>query len=48
MLSLFAIYRRYHLTSDNDEGEDKMSKGAEKEGLSPKEIADKYIAIFER
>lgn len=37
-----------HLTSDNDEGEDKMSKGAEKEGLSPKEIADKYIAIFEK
>ena len=36
-----------HLTSDQDEGEDKMEKGAKREGLTPKEVADKYIAIFE-
>ncbi|MCR4326750.1 MAG: cysteine--tRNA ligase [Candidatus Roizmanbacteria bacterium] len=36
-----------HLTSDADTGEDKMSKGAKKEGLTPDEIADKYIAQFE-
>ena len=36
-----------HLTSDQDEGEDKMEKGAKREGLSPKQIADKYIKIFE-
>lgn len=36
-----------HLTSDSDEGEDKMEKGAKREGLSPEEIADKYIQIFE-
>lgn len=36
-----------HLTSDADTGEDKMSKGAKKEGLTPEEIADKYIAQFE-
>jgi len=37
-----------HLTSDGDTGEDKMEKGAKREGLSPKQIADKYIAIFEK
>lgn len=37
-----------HLTSDADEGEDKMAKGARREGISPKEVADKYIAEFER
>lgn len=37
-----------HLTSDADEGEDKMDVGAKKENLSPKEIADKYIKIFEQ
>ncbi len=37
-----------HLVSDEDEGEDKMAKGAAREGLSPDEIADKYIKIFER
>ncbi len=37
-----------HLTSDSDTGEDKMEKGAKREGLSPREIADKYIALFER
>lgn len=36
-----------HLTSDADEGEDKMDKGAKRENLTPKQIADKYIAIFE-
>jgi len=36
-----------HLTSDADTGEDKMSKGAKKEGLTPDEIAEKYIAQFE-
>jgi cysteinyl-tRNA synthetase len=36
-----------HLTSDEDSGEDKMDKGAKREGLTPREIADKYINIFE-
>lgn len=36
-----------HLTSDGDDGEDKMEKGAKREGLTPQEIADKYIKIFE-
>jgi cysteinyl-tRNA synthetase len=36
-----------HLTSDGDTGEDKMEKGAKREGISPKEIADKYIKEFE-
>lgn len=36
-----------HLTSDADEGEDKMEKGAKREGISPKEVADKYISEFE-
>lgn len=36
-----------HLTSDADEGEDKMDKGAKRDGISPKEVADKYIAEFE-
>lgn len=36
-----------HLTSDSDEGEDKMEKGAKREGKTPEEIADKYIKIFE-
>ncbi|MBD3362573.1 cysteine--tRNA ligase [Candidatus Dojkabacteria bacterium] len=37
-----------HLTSDADVGEDKMEKGAKREGLTPEEVADKYIAQFER
>lgn len=37
-----------HLTSDEDQGEDKMEKGAKREGKSPQEIADKYISIFEK
>ena len=36
-----------HLTSDTDVGEDKMEKGARREGLKPTEIAEKYIRIFE-
>jgi len=36
-----------HLTSDEDIGEDKMEKGAKREGLTPQQIADKYIKIFE-
>ncbi len=36
-----------HLVSDADQGEDKMEKGAKREGLLPNEIADKYIAQFE-
>jgi cysteinyl-tRNA synthetase len=35
-----------HLTSDADSGEDKMEKGAKKEGLSAKELAEKYEAEF--
>lgn len=37
-----------HLTSDEDEGEDKMAKGAKREGKTPDEIAQKYIDIFEQ
>ncbi len=35
-----------HLISDGDEGEDKMQKGAKKEGLSVWEIAKKYEQQF--
>lgn len=35
-----------HLTSDADTGEDKMEKGAKREGLSPWEIAKKYEKQF--
>lgn len=37
-----------HLTSNEDEGEDKMEKSAKTEKTSPKQIADKYIKIFEK
>ena len=37
-----------HLTSDEDEGEDKMIKAARREGLTPEQIADKYIDQFEK
>jgi len=37
-----------HLTSDQDTGEDKMEKGAKREGLTPQQIADKYINVFEQ
>ena len=36
-----------HLTSDEDSGEDKMAKGAKREGLTPQQIAQKYIDIYE-
>lgn len=36
-----------HLTSDADTGEDKMEKGAKRDNLTPQEIAQKYINIFE-
>lgn len=36
-----------HMISDADEGEDKMEKAAKREELSPKEVAEKYIKIFE-
>ncbi|OIO12771.1 cysteine--tRNA ligase [Candidatus Gottesmanbacteria bacterium CG11_big_fil_rev_8_21_14_0_20_37_11] len=35
-----------HLTSDEDIGEDKMEKGAKREGLTVWQIADKYIRQF--
>lgn len=35
-----------HLTSDEDAGEDKMEKGARREGLTVWEIADKYTKQF--
>lgn len=37
-----------HLTSDEDNGEDKMEKGARREGLNPEKIANKYINLFEQ
>ncbi|MFA5163427.1 MAG: cysteine--tRNA ligase [Patescibacteria group bacterium] len=36
-----------HLSSDEDTGEDKMSQGASREGLSPQAIAQRYIDIYE-
>lgn len=36
-----------HLTSDDDNGEDKMEKGARREGVTAWDIADKYIAVAE-
>ena len=36
-----------HLVSDGDSGEDKMEKGVKREGISPTQIADKYIKIYE-
>ena len=35
-----------HLTSDEDTGEDKMEKGAEREGLSVWQLAEKYTKQF--
>ncbi|HNV97067.1 MAG TPA: cysteine--tRNA ligase [bacterium] len=37
-----------HLTSDRDEGVDKMEKASKRENKNPIEIANKYIKIFER
>ena len=36
-----------HLTSDSDVGEDKMEVASKREKISPKEISEKYIKIFE-
>jgi len=35
-----------HLVSDADQGEDKIAKGAQREGLSPEEIVKKYADIY--
>lgn len=35
-----------HLTSDRDEGEDKMEKEARKEGKTAKEIAEFYLKVY--
>ena len=35
-----------HLTSDSDEGEDKIEKAAKKEGKKAQDIADFYLKIF--
>lgn len=35
-----------HMTSDEDEGQDKMEKGATREGITPWQIAEKYIKQF--
>ncbi len=37
-----------HLTSDGDEGEDKMEKGAKRDNITPQEVAEKYIAIYDK
>jgi len=37
-----------HLTSDSDQGEDKIEKAAKKEKLTPHQIAQKYIGIYEK
>ena len=37
-----------HLTSDQDEGEDKIGKRAKQEKMTPREISEKYIKIFEK
>lgn len=35
-----------HLSSDADEGEDKLEKGAKREGMTVWEVADKYAKAF--
>lgn len=35
-----------HLTSDEDEGEDKMEKAVKRDKLTPEQVAEKYIKIF--
>lgn len=37
-----------HLTSDDDNGEDKMEKGAKREGITGWDVAEKYITIAAR
>lgn len=34
-----------HLTSDDDDGEDKMEKGAKAEGITAWDVAEKYIGV---
>lgn len=35
-----------HLVSDGDEGEDKLEKGAKRDGISAWEVAKKYEELF--
>ncbi|HRX63505.1 MAG TPA: cysteine--tRNA ligase [Candidatus Absconditabacterales bacterium] len=35
-----------HLTDDGDDGEDKMEKGAKRDNMTVRELADKYITEF--
>ena len=35
-----------HLTSDGDTGEDKLEKGAKRDGITAREVAKKYEAEF--
>jgi cysteinyl-tRNA synthetase len=37
-----------HLTDDADQGEDKMEKGSQREGLSAKDVAAKYTSLFKK
>ena len=37
-----------HLTSDADEGEDKLEKGAKREKISVWDVAEKYTALFKQ
>lgn len=36
-----------HLTSDDDNGEDKMEKGAKREGITAWDVAERYISVAE-
>lgn len=36
-----------HLTSDDDNGEDKMEKGARREGITAWDVAERYISVAE-
>lgn len=46
VLHVMNITDVWHLTDDGDQGEDKMEKGAAREGLSVWDIAKKYEQIF--
>lgn len=35
-----------HLTDDGDQGEDKMEKGAKRDGLTARDVAQKYTELF--
>ncbi|MAF20153.1 MAG: cysteine--tRNA ligase [Parcubacteria group bacterium] len=37
-----------HLTSDQDEGQDKIEQSAQQEKITPEQIAEKYVKIFEQ